>query len=84
MGVAAFRTRLLLLNGVVVTTFLARACRDEIRRLTLFAQRHSPSQLVEAVLEELDLVFLFCLPTATHVPSGASSHAASCGARSRL
>lgn len=52
--------------------------------LTLFAQRHSPPQLVEEVLEELDLVFLFCLRTATRVPSGASSHAASCGARSRL
>ena len=83
MGVAAFRTRLLLLNGVVVTAFLARARRDEIRRLTLFAQRHSPPQLVEAVLEELDLVFLFCLPTAT-LAVGRSSHAASCGARSRL
>ena len=43
--------------GVVATAFLARARRDEIRRLTLVAQRHSPPQLVEAVLEELDLVF---------------------------
>ena len=70
--------------GVVATAFLARARRDEIRRLTLVAQRHSPPQLVEAVLEELDLVFLSCVPTATRLPSGASSHAASCGARSQL